>query len=134
MAEPRFEDSYNEEHTVDTNNIMGLMFGQFLTHDTSKLLRYAVKGDIIYLIQFKAIHRLISNVSGGNNSSPRCCTLSNSGPLNPKKINPDCIPVKIPRNDKFYSKVNVQCQNYIRMARTYDNDCKISYAKVIYVA
>lgn len=60
----------------------------------------------------------------------QCCKLDNSGPLKPEHMNPNCIPVNIPKNDAFYSKVNVSCQNYIRLARTVDNNCKISYVQV----
>ncbi|XP_055302477.1 peroxidase-like [Sitodiplosis mosellana] len=109
LSDPSFENNYSNEVLSDTNNIMGLMFGQLLTHDSSSRLAY--------------------NVKGGNVPGPRCCTLSNSGPLNPQYTNPNCIPVDIPKNDPFYSEVGVRCQSYIRMARTFDHDCKISYVQ-----
>lgn len=46
LADPNFENHYDSEISVDTNNIMGLMFGQLLTHDSSSRLVYHVKGDI----------------------------------------------------------------------------------------
>lgn len=115
LAESSFDDKYENEKNNFKNNIMGLMFGQFLTHDTSNKLPYVVNGDLV----------------DGKIPLTRCCTQSNSGPLQPEQINPSCIPVAIPANDTFYSKVDVRCQNYIRLARTFDNECKISYAPVI---
>ena len=46
LANSIFDNHYDEELSVDTNNVMGLMFGQFLTHDVSNRLVYHVKGDI----------------------------------------------------------------------------------------
>lgn len=40
LAMPMFENHYDEERTVDTNNVMGLMFGQFLVHDVSTKIMY----------------------------------------------------------------------------------------------
>ena len=45
LANPIFENHDDEELSVDTNNVMGLMFGQFLVHDVGNRLVYQVKGD-----------------------------------------------------------------------------------------
>lgn len=50
LVDPSFENRYDSEISVDTNNIMGLMFGQLLTHDSTSRLVYHVKGLAIWII------------------------------------------------------------------------------------
>lgn len=60
-----------------------------------------------------------------------CCASDYSGPLPKKKCNPSCIPVKLPKTDPYYSSKEIYCQNYVRMAPTLDNNCKILYEHVM---
>lgn len=46
LVDPSFENRYDSELSVDTNNIMGLMFGQLLTHDSTDRLVYHVQGGV----------------------------------------------------------------------------------------
>lgn len=68
---------------------------------------------------------------GNNAPGIRCCKTCNEGPLEPKNINPNCIPVKIPVNDPHFAELNVRCQGYIRLNPTLTDDCEIANVQVM---
>lgn len=79
-------------------------------------------------IKLQCDSRIFSDIGKPN---IRCCAEDYSCPLEKKYINPNCIPVSVPKNDPFFAKLGVRCLNYVRMAASLDNDCSISYKQVI---
>lgn len=54
-----------------------------------------------------------------------CCSKSYDKPLSMCQRNPRCLPIPVPRGDKYFGERNLGCLNFIRAQHTLNNDCKL---------
>ncbi|KAG5672828.1 hypothetical protein PVAND_002918 [Polypedilum vanderplanki] len=88
----------------DTPNMLFLLFGQIIKHDTSS----------------KQINQNVAP-----NEGVRCCSHMNKFQLPPSLMHSSCLPITISRNDSFYSSKNIRCLDFVRSNLISNNPYKV---------
>ncbi|KAK2704787.1 hypothetical protein QYM36_016995 [Artemia franciscana] len=65
-----------------------------------------------------------------NGSGIECCS-SNGRMLPPSFLHPQCLPIEIPNNDRFYSRFRRTCMNFVRSMIGQRMDCNFGYTEQI---
>ena len=84
--------------------MMVMQWGQFIDHDMTST----------------------PQTRGFNRSLIRCCSEDGKMLENPDEfLHPDCAPIEIPSNDKFYSQFNSTCMEFVRSSPAPRSDCSL---------
>lgn len=61
----------------------------------------------------------------------QCCTEDGKLLTNPDLIHPQCLPIKIPNDDPFFSKFGQLCMNFVRSTPAPRSDCNLGYGEQV---
>ena len=84
--------------------MMVMQWGQFIDHDLTST----------------------PQARGFNRSLIRCCSENGKMLDNPDEfLHPDCVPINIPSDDRFYSQFNATCMEFVRSSPAPRPDCSL---------
>jgi len=92
----------NEGHDAAQFTMMVMQWGQFVDHDLTNT----------------------PTTRGFGDSTPSCCS-TDGKPLDPALLHPDCRPIQIYNDDRFYTKYNVTCIDFIRSSPAPRQNCAL---------
>ena len=65
-----------------------------------------------------------------NGTGIQCCT-EDGKPLEPNKLHEECLPIVIPSNDKFFSKIGHSCMSFVRYTPAPRLECTIGHGEQV---
>jgi len=92
----------DERHDTTQFTMMVMQWGQFTDHDITST----------------------PTTRGFKDSILKCCS-DDGHTLDNALLHPDCKPIVVPTDDKFYSAYNVTCMEFVRSAPTPRHDCSL---------
>ncbi|XP_012253358.2 uncharacterized protein LOC105684530 isoform X2 [Athalia rosae] len=60
---------------------------------------------------------------GFNGTVPQCCANGGAGFQPPEFMHPECLPIPVPTNDRFYGPLGVRCLEFVRSGAAPREDC-----------
>ena len=118
-----------------TNTLWLMQYGQFINHDfafTTFFQTSTLSQSIEYLIGF---YLILINYSftyiTGNGDASQWCTDDGQLLENIEIRHPACLPIVIPKDDPFFSKLGRRCMNFVRTTPAPRLDCKFGHAEQV---
>jgi len=76
---------------------------------------------------------IIILVIKANSQGIDCCSADGSDFLAPGSRHPQCFPIEIPADDKFYGKVRQRCMNFVRTMPGPSHECNFGHAEQVII-
>ena len=61
----------------------------------------------------------------------RCCNADYTEPLPEQDQHFGCMPVEVPKDDRYLSRFNIGCLNFVRTQTGLPNDCNLKPAELV---
>lgn len=87
------------------------------------------KNELIYLGAVNIFECLAIPLE--SSAAIQCCTEDGKFLSNPELIHPQCLPIKIPVDDPFFSKFGQRCMNFVRSTPAPRSDCSLGYGEQV---